>query len=99
MNIKYLAEVLRQIQSAQQAGKQLKDPSVWADRATLTTQLVILLNLFILMIGPICRTVFHTPPPIDLEEIPALAEILSVVGVFAANKLHTASNLDAGKAK
>lgn len=91
-----LAQLLRKIQEAQAAGKQLENPAIWANRAELTLNLVIVLNAFVYVASKVA-----TYAGVDLEIPPNLvedtAEVVTFAGVFLANRIHVASNKAAGK--
>ncbi|WP_019865164.1 hypothetical protein [Methylovulum miyakonense] len=90
------AELVRKITEAQQAEKQLEDPNIWADRASLTCALVVILNLFVLAAKLICSW-FDIQLDVPPDLVSNTTEIVTFFGVLVGNRIHIASNRDAGK--
>lgn len=86
---------IREIYNALEAGKQLANPTTWANRATATAALVAFIQISLLLSGEFLTDQVN----LSEGEIQAIAAIVSFIGVFISDRLHTAANKDAGKIK
>lgn len=87
-----LLTLIRNIYDATQAGKELTDASTWANRATMSANLA----MFATAVLPVLQ---FLGLQIDVEssDIQAFSTTASVLLIWAADRLHTASNRNAGK--
>lgn len=89
-------KLIKDVYYASESGKQLAKPSTWANRASVTATLVVFFNALVGIVGP---TIGIDPSLISPEDLQQVAAGVSVVGVIVADRLHVASNADAGKVK
>jgi len=95
MDLNKIVKGIDTFSDALQAGNQLRNPSVWADRASSTASMVVIVNSVAFaaqLIG------VHLPAEWSLSATD-VAQVVSIFGVLASNALHIASNKDAGNTK
>ena len=91
-----LMELWRKIDEACEIGKQLEDPTKWADKATRTGIIAHILTLLIGVAGGFGYALDIRPS--DVQGIAlGISTIIAVGMQWAANRMHTASNPNAGR--
>jgi len=87
--------LIRDVYVASESGQQLAKPETWANRATVTAKVVV----FITVVLAVVNQFTSFGENISAADIHTVAEGIVVVGMFAVDRLHTASNVSAGKVK
>lgn len=80
-------KLFNSVVDASEQGKQLSDPSLWADRASLTATLLAVLN----SLTPVLEHL-----QLNIDYLQDIVGTVSIVGVLVIDRIHVASNKDAG---
>lgn len=87
--------LISDLNTASQAGQEITNPKTWSNRASLVGRLTILMTIGLSLLKQFTD--------IDLglsdDDIHQVTVGIAVIGVAIANRLHVASNPNAGKSK
>ncbi len=84
--------ILTEIAKCQKAGEQLTNSATWANKASLAAVLIVFLNSGVAILNANGVTIGITP-----EQLSTTAQLFSALIVFILDRIHVASNPNAGK--
>jgi len=85
--------IFSEIAQAQELGKALNSPLLWSNRASIAATIIAGVNFVV----PVVNALFGAQVDIPPEDLSAIVNAITIVGIYVIDKLHIASNKFAGK--